>query len=45
MYNRDSIDCSKADIGKLKLKILTPTLIGLISVITVTIVNGFLAVM
>ena len=41
MSNRDSIDWGKADIGKLYLKILTPTLIGMISAIAVTIVDGF----
>ena len=41
MSNRDSIDWGNADIGKLYLKILTPTLIGMISAIAVTIVDGF----
>ena len=41
MDNRDSIDWGKADIGKLYLKILIPTLVGMLSAIAVTIVDGF----
>ncbi len=39
--NRDSIDWGKTNISKLYLKILIPTLLGMISSIVVTITDGF----
>ena len=39
--NRDNIDWGKANISKLYLKILVPTLLGMVSVIVVTITDGF----
>ena len=39
--NRDSIDWGKANISKLYLKILVPTLLGMVSAIVVTITDGF----
>ena len=41
MSNKDSIDWSKENINKLYLKILIPTLIGMISTIIVTITDGY----
>ncbi len=39
--NRDSIDWGKTDIKKLYLKILLPTLLGMVSAIVVTITDGY----
>ena len=39
--NRDNIDWGKANISKLYLKILVPTLLGMVSAIVVTITDGF----
>ncbi|MFR9653617.1 MAG: DUF4982 domain-containing protein [Rikenellaceae bacterium] len=41
MTHRDSIDWGRADIGKLYLKILMPTLLSMVSGILVTIADGF----
>ncbi|MFR9592825.1 MAG: MATE family efflux transporter [Rikenellaceae bacterium] len=41
MTKRDSIDWGRADIGKLYLKILIPTLLSMVSGILVTIADGF----
>ncbi len=39
--NRDSIDWGKTDINKLYLKILIPTLLGMVSMVVVTITDGY----